>query len=438
MPLQRGTNQAGMRAQNERLVLSLVRRHGALAKSEIARMTGLSAQTVSVIMRHLEADRLLRRGEPQRGRVGQPSVPMSLDPEGAYFLGVKVGRRSLDFVLVDFTGGIRHRAVRAYRLSPFAARHGAAASGPRWREREALLGERWRGGSPGSASPCRSGSGTGRRRSGRRRHELDAWRSADIRAELAADLPWPVYLQNDATAACGAELAFGEPGLQDFIYFYVGAFVGGGLVLNGGLFAGRTGNAAALGSMPVPDGAGGSAQLIDVASLVLLERRLRAAGLPLDADLRPGGDWSGCGPALDEWLATAARGIAHAVAAGCAIIDFEAAVIDGAFPEAVRGRLIEAVGRERAALDLPGSTRPPPARQHRAGGAGARRREPAALRPLPHRPAHPVGRWQPAAAGGVAAPPYDPPRGGRNPAARAAASSQNQASPRSVSMRVRA
>ena len=36
---------------NERLVLSLVRRHGSLAKTEIARMTGLSAQTVSVIMR---------------------------------------------------------------------------------------------------------------------------------------------------------------------------------------------------------------------------------------------------------------------------------------------------------------------------------------------------------------------------------------------------
>src|SRR6188768_380889 len=96
--LQRGTNQAGMRAHNERLVLSLVRRHGSLAKSEIARMTGLSAQTVSVIMRHLEADHLLQRGEPQRGRVGQPLVPLSLDPEGAFFLGAKIGRRSLDLV----------------------------------------------------------------------------------------------------------------------------------------------------------------------------------------------------------------------------------------------------------------------------------------------------------------------------------------------------
>ncbi|MDE3122078.1 MAG: MarR family transcriptional regulator, partial [Paracoccaceae bacterium] len=82
-----------MRAHNERLVLSLVR-HEPMAKSDIARITGLSAQTVSVIMRSLEADGLLLRGEPIRGRIGQPSVPMHLNPEGAFFFGVKIGRRS--------------------------------------------------------------------------------------------------------------------------------------------------------------------------------------------------------------------------------------------------------------------------------------------------------------------------------------------------------
>ncbi len=83
----RGTNQSGMRAHNERLVLSLVRSHGALAKSDIARITGLSAQTVSVIMRELEQDGLLARGEPVRGRVGQPSVPMHLAADGRSFTG---------------------------------------------------------------------------------------------------------------------------------------------------------------------------------------------------------------------------------------------------------------------------------------------------------------------------------------------------------------
>ena len=89
----RGTNQSGMRDSNERLVLSLVRQHGSLPKTEIARMTGLSAQTVSVIMRELEDEGLLLRQEPIRGRIGQPSIPMALNPEGAFFLGYLYWRR---------------------------------------------------------------------------------------------------------------------------------------------------------------------------------------------------------------------------------------------------------------------------------------------------------------------------------------------------------
>jgi len=362
--LTRGTNQAGMREQNERLVLSLVRRHGALAKSEIARMTGLSAQTVSVIMRHLESDHLLRRGVPQRGRVGQPMVPLSLDPEGAFFIGVKVGRRSLDIVLVDFVGGVRRRTNVAYPY-PIPEQTVALVLD----EVEAciaLLGERVdRIAGLGLAIPFELWSWT--EAIGAPEVEMEAWRNVDLRNELAQRLPYPVYVQNDATAACGAELAFGHhAGLIDFIYFYIGAFVGGGLVLNGGLFAGRTGNAAALGSMPVPDSSGGSAQLIDQASLVVLERRLRDSGISLDALYDPSVDWDGFGAHLDRWIDVAARGIAHAIAAASAIIDFEAAVIDGAFPEAVRVRLLHAIGAELNKLDLSGIEPP----DLRAGSIG--------------------------------------------------------------------
>lgn len=350
--LARGTNQAGMREQNERLALSLVRRHGALAKSEIARMTGLSAQTVSVIMRHLEADHLLRRGTPQRGRVGQPLVPLLLDPDGAYFIGTKVGRRSLDFALVDFTGGIRHRSRVTYSYpSPqetfdWLIDQVAEVNtllGPH-AERIAGLGlampyELWNWAEEIEASDL----------------AREAWRRTDVRALLAERLPYPVYLQNDATAACGAELAFGGyVDLLDFVYFYVGTFIGGGLVLSGGLYAGRTGNAAALGSMPVPDAAGGSAQLIDQASLILLERRLRAAGLPVDPLYDPEGDWEGFGAHLDAWIACAARSIAHATAAASAVIDFQAAVVDGALPRPVLERLILGIDEEMHKLDLSG------------------------------------------------------------------------------------
>ncbi|MFO1104791.1 MAG: ROK family transcriptional regulator [Amaricoccus sp.] len=360
----RGTNQAGMRAYNERLVLTLVRLHGQLSKSDIARMTGLSAQTVSVIMRHLESDRLLRRGEPQRGRVGQPSVPLSLDPEGAFFLGVKIGRRSLDLVLVDFVGTIRHRATKTYPYPTPAATIARILDEIEICTR--LLGpatERVAG--LGLAQPFALWEWA--EATGAPAEELSAWRDTDIRAELAMHLPWPVYLQNDATAACGAELAFGDhAGLQDFIYFYIGAFIGGGLVLNGGLFTGRTGNAAALGSMPVQDGKGGTQQLIDQASLVLLERQLRAAGLQAEPLYDPEADWSGFGHYLDEWIARASRGIAHAIAAASAIVDFEAAIIDGAFPKPVQARLVEAVAAEFRKINLSGIEPP----RLRAGSIG--------------------------------------------------------------------
>ena len=109
-----GANQAGVRLYNERLLLSLVRRFGPLSKIEVARLTGLSVQSTSAIMNRLQADGLLKREAPLRGRVGQPTIPMSIDPEGAYSLGLKIGRRSCDLVLVDFRGAICQRAYRAY------------------------------------------------------------------------------------------------------------------------------------------------------------------------------------------------------------------------------------------------------------------------------------------------------------------------------------
>lgn len=366
VPLQqRGTNQAGMRAHNERLVLSLVRRGGPLAKTEIARLTGLSAQTVSVIMRKLEADRLLKRGQPQRGRVGQPSVPMSLDPEGAFFLGAKIGRRSLDIATVDFAGAVRRDVSERYpyptpRDTLRRLIEGVAAA-------EAALGpQAARIAGLGLAMPFALWSWA--EEFGAPAAEMAGWRSVDIRAELAALLPYPVYLRNDATAACGAELAFGAGAeFQDFLYFFVGAFIGGGLVLNGGLFSGRSGNAAALGSMPVRDRSGRTVQLIDLASIAALEARLRADGLSTEALYDPQSDWSGFDAHLEAWIDEAAAGIAQAVIAASAVVDVEAVMIDGSFPRAALARLLAATARAMRALDLSGIDPP----ELRAGSLGS-------------------------------------------------------------------
>ena len=65
----RGSNSAGMRQFNERVVLQAIRLHGSLPKAEIARVTRLTAQTVQVIIARLEADGLVRKLAPVRGKV---------------------------------------------------------------------------------------------------------------------------------------------------------------------------------------------------------------------------------------------------------------------------------------------------------------------------------------------------------------------------------
>jgi predicted NBD/HSP70 family sugar kinase len=354
--LGRGTNQTAVRLYNERLVLSLVRRRGSLSKAEIARLTGLSAQTISVIMRQLETDGLLRKEAPLRGRVGQPSVPFSLAPEGAFFLGLKVGRRSSDLVLMDFAGEVRRALHETYPYPTPAGvlaftRRGTeaivAGLPPQSRERIAGLG---------IAAPFELWNWA--EQVGAPADVLDGWRAFDIASEIGRACAWPVFFCNDATAACAAELVLGNPQhAADFLYVFVGMFVGGGVVLNGSLMPGRTGNAGALGSMPIV--ATGRArtvpqQLIGTASIHGLEERLIAAGGDATVLWRSPEDWGDVGALLDGWIEEVARSLALAAAAAVSVIDFEAVIVDGAFPATVRTGIVERTTAHMARLDRRG------------------------------------------------------------------------------------
>lgn len=349
----RGTNQSGMRDHNERLVLSLVRQHASLAKTDIARMTGLSAQTVSVIMRELEGEGLLVRQPPVRGKVGQPSIPMALNSDGAYFIGLKIGRRSAELVLIDFLGNVRAMLQDSYRYpTPHETVDFVRTGITRVRAcLDAVQAERIAG--LGIAMPFELWNWADT--AGAPREAMDRWRNLDIRAEIQSLCDFPVYLQNDATAACGAELVFGQTGnLRDFVYFYIGAFAGGGIVLDGGLYGGPTGNAGALGSMPVPGAGGRPIQLIEVASLAILEQALTARGEDAAFLWRNPEGWLGEGPEFEAWLANAGDALAYAIVAACSVIDFEAAIIDGWMPGSVRSRLVAAVGSALGRIDVEG------------------------------------------------------------------------------------
>lgn len=351
--LSRGTTQVGVRLYNERLILSLIRLHGQLPKAEMARLTGLSAQTISVIVRQLEADGLLKRKTPQRGKVGQPLVPFELDPEGAFSIGLKVGRRSGDLMLLDLSGKVRQVIHRPYAFPAPAEILAFVTSGvaeittgmtPRQRERISGLGiaapfELWNWSEDVGASP----------------DVMMAWRDYDLQAEIAKLLPWPIHFCNDASAACAAELLFGRGrDLQDFAYFYLGYFIGGGIVLNGSLYLGRNGNAGAMASFPVTSAQGRTDQLVHSTALAALEREIIRSGGDPELLWRDRADWHGAGDALDRWLARAALEVATAAAGVMAVLDCAAVVIDGAVPVGVRARFVRAVQAALTKIDLQG------------------------------------------------------------------------------------
>lgn len=338
---QRGSNHVGMRQYNERVVLQALRLHGSLPKAELARQTGLTAQTIGLITTRLEEDGLIVRDAPVRGRIGQPSVPLRLNPDGAFSIGIKVGRRSTDWLLVDFGGHVRERLTLAYAFPD--AQLLLPALGENLRQLSAGLGplaERLVG--VGVAAPFVMGGW--HRLLGLSDAQAQAWNEVDLAREVQGMTDLPVSFARDTAAATVAELVAGRGReLRSFLYLFVDTFVGGGLVIHSHPHVGVHGNAGAVASLPWPGettGTGTRQQLIHQASLWELEERLQALGLDRMAayDQR-----ALAGPheaPARQWLAQAAQALAHAVVSGTAFLDLDAVVIDGSLDRAMLDALI--------------------------------------------------------------------------------------------------
>lgn len=103
-PVARGFAQSGVRLANERAVLTLIALNPGASNAVLARLSGLGPQTTSRILSDLEARALVLRGEVLRGRRGQPATPLYINPEAAYVIGVEIGWRHFEVLLLAMTG----------------------------------------------------------------------------------------------------------------------------------------------------------------------------------------------------------------------------------------------------------------------------------------------------------------------------------------------
>ena len=368
-----GSNAMQIRHYNERVVLEAIRRLGQASKAEIARGANLTPQAVAGIVDALHKAGYLVQAGKRTGQIGQPSVLYEANPERAFSIGLHVGRRAIQAVLVDLSGKVLRQVeheypyptpetVSALALDAIATLEASLAS----RQRARLLGvgvtmpyflDNWQEelGFPAALA--------------------QGWRDFNFPRFLMAQTRREVFFENDASAAATAQLVRGQGMAErNFIYLYLGTIIGGGLVLGGNLETGPNGNAAAFNTFPVSAStlpgaalpAGPFELLQHRASIYVLLRHLRANQVAIDRI----GDLAGLGEAAQPWLGQweddCAAALAQAIIGALSVVDVEAIVIDGILPPAPLARIVALVGEALARL-VPSGLMMPVLRQ---GGLG--------------------------------------------------------------------
>ncbi|WP_186767146.1 ROK family protein [Devosia ginsengisoli] len=201
---------------------------------------------------------------------------------------------------------------------------------------------------------------------------MELWRDANPAVELSQAVGEPVEWFNDGNAGCWAEfLSRPEPRPSGLAYFQVGTMIGAGVALNGQLWQGRTGNAANLGAILVPDIKGQPNYVHTIASILALQQRLEASGSRLPPGDPMNWDWASLEPVASAWLDDAGRALAGAVLNTRAVMELDLAIIDGVMPRPVVRRLFERVEHHLAAMPHFRTDRPSVVMGHLGGGAAA-------------------------------------------------------------------
>ncbi len=230
-----------LRTLNERAVLDTVRSTGPISRAEVARQTGISRPTVSLVLRSLLEDGLVRETahDPEGPHYG--AVYYEADPEAAVVLGVDFGSRAVRTALCDLSSGVRAKEEIRSRGS-VEERIDALASSVRSLLRTSKL--------PGDllenavvALPAVVHPTEGRVSEA----DLAGLGASDLREQLERALRVPVTLENDVNLAAVAEQRRGVAAdFADFAFLLVGAGLGAAIMLDWKLHRGHNGNAGEL------------------------------------------------------------------------------------------------------------------------------------------------------------------------------------------------
>ncbi|MER5683815.1 ROK family transcriptional regulator [Streptomyces sp. NPDC002205] len=242
-------SQTSLHRANLERVVRAVRMAGSLTQAEIARSTGLSAATVSNIVRELKDGGTVEVTPTSAG--GRRARSVSLSGDAGIVIGVDFGHTHLRVAV----GNLAHQ-VLAEESEPLDV---DASSAQGFGRAEQLVNRliETTGISPGKVigvglgvpGPIDVESGTLGSTS-----ILPGWTGINPSEELAARLGVPVYVDNDANLGALGEMVWGSGrGVKDLAYIKVASGVGSGLVIDGHIYRGPGGTAGEIGHITLDE-----------------------------------------------------------------------------------------------------------------------------------------------------------------------------------------
>lgn len=342
-------SQSSLHRANLERVLRAVRMAGSLTQAEIARATGLSAATVSNIVRELRDRGTVQVTPTSSG--GRRARSVSLSGDAGIVVGVDFGHSHLRVAV----GNLAHR-VLAEEAVPIDVDVSAAQGFDR---AERLVGrllatagigpEKVIGVGLGVPGPIDVESGVLGSTA-----ILPGWSGINPREEMAERLGMPVHVDNDANLGALGELVWGGGrGVKDLAYIKVASGVGAGLVINGRIYRGPGGTAGEIGHITLDEsgpvcrcGNRGCLETFTAARHMLaLLGDAHGPGLtvPRMVQLAAGGD-----PGCRRVIADAGRHVGMGVANLCNLLNPRRVILGGDLAEAgdlVLGPIRESVAR---------------------------------------------------------------------------------------------
>jgi predicted NBD/HSP70 family sugar kinase len=281
----RSGNRQLIREINQSLILSLVRNHGPISRTDIAETAHLSLATVSGITSGLIEQGLIYEHEAGTSTGGRRPILLALNRRAGLVIGAKLTETQIVAALTDLNAEVLERAA-----APLGADHQPEAV-------VAALGalvDQLRAAHPDQRI---FGLGLGmagvidRREGICRFSPFLQWHAVPLRQMLEQRLDLPVVIENDVNTLTMAEQWFGAGvGMNDFLVITLGRGIGMGMVLNGSLYRGGCGGGGEFGHTTiVPDGPRcdcGKRGCLEalVADPAILQRMHTAFGRPLTMD----------------------------------------------------------------------------------------------------------------------------------------------------------